>query len=399
MARILIVDKSFAVGGIQTSLINMVKELKDKHEIDVLMFHNDGILKNRFPEGVKIIEPCFLMRLHGMTAAEAKKKGLFTYLMRMLTGVFDRLFTNRFSIWFALLFQKIMRGYDVAIAFHQEDAPRATVSGFYRFVSKKSDARVKIGWIHYVPGTVSFDDTKNLKYMKKMDKLVCVSNSTAKHFASVHPMLANKIDYCYNFHDIERIKMLSDKEPQNLLDKNKFNCFSASRLTAQKAIPRAIRAFAPVMIKNPDVVWYIAGDGSDRAECEQLIYENGLRDRIILLGSLDNPYPYMKRCDLYILPSLSEAAPMVYGEAMICKIPILTSNTVSAVEMVSKEFGLICDNSEEGLRSGFESLILNRELLKVYKQKLDAYDYTNNRSVEKINMLIGERANMVGEVI
>ena len=390
MAKILIVDKSFAVGGIQTSLINMVKELKDKHEIDVLMFHNGGILKNRFPKGVKIIEPCFLMKLHGMTAADAKKKGLFTYLMRMITGVFDRIFTNRFSIWFALLFQKKLKGYDVAIAFHQEDAPRATVSGFYRFVSKKTDALVKIGWIHYVPGTVSFDDRKNVKYMAKMDRLVCVSNSTAENFASIHPVLADKIDYCYNFHDIERIKMLSDSEPKVKFDKSKFNCFSANRLTAQKAVPRAIKAFAPVLRKNPDVVWYIAGDGSDRAECERLIMENGLSEQIILLGATDNPYPYMKQCDLYILPSMAEAAPMVYGEAIICKAPIFTSKNISAVEMVPEEFGLICENSEEGLRSGLEKLLSDRELLKSYKQNLEGYEYTNDRSIDKVAKLIGK---------
>ena len=388
MAKILIVDKSFAVGGIQTSLINMVKELKDKHEIEVLMFHDGGTLKNRFPEDVRIIEPCFLMRLHGMTAADAKKKGILTYGMRILTGIFDRLFTNRFSIWFALLFQKKLKGYDVAIAFHQEDAPRATVSGFYRFVSKKTDAAVKIGWIHYVPGTVSFDDRKNLKYMKNMDKLVCVSHATAENFALAHPVLADKIDYCYNFHDIEKIKTLSESEPNIRFEKNRFYCFSASRLTAQKAIPRAIRAFAPVLQKNPDVVWYIAGDGSDRMECERLIAENGLSEQIVLLGALDNPYPHMKQCDLYILPSLSEAAPMVYGEAMICKAPIFTSGTISASEMVPEEFGCICENSEEGLRNGLDELLSHREQLIAYKKNFDEYEYTNMRSVEKIETLM-----------
>ena len=390
MAKILIVDKSFAVGGIQTSLINMVKELKDKHEIEVLMFHDGGVLKNRFPEGVKIIEPGYLMRIHGMTAAEARKKGIFTYGVRIITGIFDRLFTNRFSIWFALLFQKKLKGYDVAIAFHQEDSPRATISGFYRFVSKKTDATVKIGWIHYMPGAVSFDDRKNVKYMKKMDKLVCVSDSTAKHFASCHPELADKTDFCYNFHDVERIKKLSNETPKVEFDKNKFNCFSANRLTAQKAVPRAIKAFAPALKKNPDVVWYIAGDGSDRAECEQLIGENGLSEQIILLGALDNPYPYMKMCDMYILPSIYEAAPMVYGEAMICKAPIFTSKNISSVEMVPEEFGMICENSEDGLRCGFEKLLSDKEQLKIYKQNLEAHDYSNIRSLEKIKMFVGE---------
>ncbi len=390
MSKILIVDKSFAVGGIQTSLINMVKELKDKHDVEVLMFNNQGTLKSRFPKDVKVIEPCFLMRLHGMTAAEAKKKGFFTYALRMLTGIFDRIFTNRFSIWFALLFQKKLRGYDVAIAFHQEDSPKATVSGFYRFVSKKTDAKVKLGWIHYVRSAVSFDDRKNLKYMKKMDKLVCVSQSTAKDFAREHSEIADKVDYCYNFHDIEKIKTLLNEEPKVKFDNNKLNFFSANRLTKEKAVPRAIKAFAPVLRDNQDVAWYIAGDGNDRAECENLIAQNELENQIILLGALDNPYPYMKQCDLYILASLAEAAPMVYGEAMICKAPIFTSNNLSAVEMVPSEFGLICENSEQGLRSGFNKLLSDRNLIKEYKQNLESFDYTNNRSVDKIKELIAK---------
>lgn len=388
--KLLIVDKSFAVGGIQTSLINMVKELKDTYDITVLMFNNDGVLKTRFPDDVKIIEPCYLMKLHGMSLVDAKKKNFATYILKAMTGVWDRVFTNAFSIWFALMFQKKLTGYDVAIAFHHEDSPKASISGFYRFVYAKTDAPVKLGWIHYDPRFVSYDDKKNRKYMKKMDRLVCVSKGTADNFIKCHPMLENKVEYCYNFQDIERIIELSSRDEKIAHNEGEFMCFSACRLTSQKAIPRAIRAFAPVLRQHPDVKWYIAGDGNERAECEQLIKQENLVDQIVLLGSIDNPYPYMKRCDLYIQPSIYEAAPMVYGEAMICKTPIFTTNTISTFEMVPEDFGLICENSEDGLRSGLEKLLSNREILKVYNQNLEGYDYTNSPSIEKMKMLIGE---------
>ena len=226
--------------------------------------------------------------------------------------------------------------------------------------------------------------------MKKMDKIVCVSKSTANDFALAHPEIASKIDYCYNFHDVEKIKLLLKTEPQVKFDKNKLNCFSANRLTKEKAVPRAIKAFAPVLKNNSDVVWYIAGDGGDRAECERLISELGLDNQVILLGAIDNPYPYMKNCNLYILASLQEAAPMVYGEAMICKAPIFTTENISAKEMVPTDFGLICENSEEGLKNAFDKLLSNRELIKQYKQNLDNYDYTNIRSIEKIKELIAK---------
>lgn len=386
--KVLIVDKSFAVGGIQTALINMVKELKDTCDITVLMFNNDGVLKNRFPNDVKIIEPCYLMKLHGMSISDAKRKNLATYILKAVTGAWDRVFTNTFSIWFALMFQKKLKGYDVAIAFHHEDSPKASISGFYRFVAKKTDAPVKLGWIHYDPRFVSYDDTKNRKYMKKMNKLVCVSKGTADNFIKCHPMFKNKVEYCYNFHDIERILELSSNDEKIVPCKGELVCFSACRLTAQKAIPRAIRAFAPVLHEHRYVKWYIAGDGNERAECEQLIKQENLIDQIVLLGAIDNPYPYMKRCDLYIQPSIYEAAPMVYGEALICKCPIFTTENISSSEMVDNRYGVICENSENGLRTSLSDLLSNRDMITEMRNNLKTYQYTNDICHEQIMKLM-----------
>ena len=386
--KVLIVDKSFAVGGIQTALINMVKALKDTYDITVLMFHNDGVLKNRFPDDVKIIEPSYLIKLHGMSIGDAKKKGFVTFALKAVTGIWDRVFTNCFSVWFALLFQKKLTGYDVAIAFHHEDSPNASISGFYRFVYAKTDAPVKLGWIHYDPRFVSYDDTKNRKYMKKMDKLVCVSKGTADNFVECHPMLADKVEYCYNFQDINRILALASKYEVAVHKKEEFICFSACRLTAQKAIPRAIHAFAPVLRQNPDVKWYIAGDGNERAECEHLIKQYDLTNQVVLLGALDNPYPYMKACDLYIQPSIYEAAPMVYGEALICKCPVFTTENISAAELVDKKYGVICENSEDGLGAGLSKLLADRQAIAEMRNNLGSYQYTNDICLEQIKNLM-----------
>lgn len=384
--KILIVDKSFAVGGIQTALINMVKALKDIYDITVLMFYDDGVLKNHFPNDVKIIEPCYLMKLHGMSINDAKKKNLVTYVLKVATGVLDRVFTNTFSIRFALMFQKKLTGYDVAIAFHHEDSPKASISGFYRFVFFKTDAPVKLGWIHYDPRFVSYNDSKNRKYMKMMDKLVCVSKGTADNFIKCHPMFKNKVEYCYNFQDIDRILALSSKV-EKIHSHGEFVCFSACRLTSQKAIPRAIRAFTPVLRQHRDVKWYIAGDGNERFECEQLIKQENLTNQIVLLGTIDNPYSFMKKCDLYIQPSIYEAAPMVYGEALICQCPIFTTENISSSEMVDKKYGVICENSEVGLRNGLNNLLSNRNLIAEMHKNLETYQYTNDICNEQIRKL------------
>lgn len=388
MKKILIIDKSFAVGGIQTSLINMVKALKDKYEIDVLMFHNKGTLKKHFPEDVNIITPKFLMRLHGMGLKESKSEGKFVYLMRCLTAVFDRIFSNRLSLRFAMFFEKKLKGYDAVIAFHHETSINATVSGFYRYAYRKTDAKIKLGWIHYDPEYISSNDMKNERYMKKMDKIICVSQGTANKFKTWHPSLAQKIDCCYNFQDIDRILRLSQETANLKFDKTKFNCFSACRLSDQKAIPRAIEAFAPVLKNNPDVVWYIAGDGKDRIRCEELIRENNLQEQIVLLGSIDNPYVYMVQSDLYIQPSIYEAAPMVYGEAMICKVPIFTTENISSEEMVKPEFGFICENSLVGMRKALASLLEDRKKITECKNNYNKFEYSNDVCCKKMEELL-----------
>lgn len=385
--KILLINKSFTVGGIQSSMINFINEAKNYFDIDLCVFYDNGQLKDRLSTDVKIIKTNKLLQLHGMYLTDAKKKGIFTYLFRLFLGAFDKIFTNKFFFDFALLFQKKLRGYDVVIAYHHEDSVKAVVSGFYRFAYKKTDAPIKLGWIHYDPYMVGFDDCKNEKYMEKMTKIICVSKGTADVFAKRHPNLKVPIDYCYNMHDIERILEFSKEKIDIEIQTDKFNCFSACRFGPQKAMPRAIRALTPVLKEHTDVRWYIAGDGEDMVEVKRLVSEYGIEESVILLGSIANPYPYFAKCDLYIQPSIYEAAPMVYGEAIICKIPILTTDNISAEEMVPSDYGIICENSEEGLREAFLKIIEDRGIVSQIKKNLEAGQYSNQGIIEKLDSL------------
>ncbi len=385
--KILLVNKSFVVGGIQSSMLNLINAIKDDYDVDVCVFCNEGQLKNRLPEGINVIKTNKLLQLHGMSVGEAKKTGFLMYMFRLFLGAFDRIFTNKLFFNLAMMLQQPLNGYDAVVAYHHEDSPNAVVSGFYRFIDKKTDAPVKLGWIHYDPYKISYDDRKNRKYMERMSKIICVSKGTADIFKKRHPELNVPVDYCYNVQDIDRILTLSKEEPEVLFPKETLNCFSACRFSPQKAIPRAIRAFAPVLKKHPDVRWYIAGDGEDMQEARNLISEHGIEKSVILLGSLSNPYPYFLRSDLYIQPSVYEAAPMVYGEAMICGTPILTTENISAYELVTPEFGMVCENSENGLNKAFFELTENREIITGMRKNLETKTYNNQEILDKLSLL------------
>ena len=387
--KILLVDKSFAYGGIQTSLINLVDALKDRYDIDVLMFYGEGELKSRFPAGVRLLQPSFFVRLHGMTLADAKRtKNPLVILFRYLFAISDKLFTNRLSVAFSLLFQPVLKGYDAAIAFHQEDSPKAIVSGFYRFVLKRTDAPVKLGWVHYDPRRVSYDDTANVKYMKQMDRIVCVSKGCSEVFAAAHPELAEKITYCYNFHDADRIRKLSEQSPAVPMDEQAFCCFSACRLTAEKALVRAINALANTFRRHRDIKWYIAGDGSEREAIASTILINGLEEQIVLLGSQENPFSYMRRADLYLQVSEHEAAPMVFAESLLCGLPVLATKTISAEECILPQYGLICENSATALATAFAGLMEDRGIVAEWKQNLKDYTASAETNVARFADLL-----------
>ncbi len=382
--RILIVNKSFVVGGIQSSMLNMINALKEDYDIDLCVFYNNGQLKDRLPEGINVIKTNKLLQLHGMSVGDAKKSGFFVYLARLFLGGFARLFTNKLFFNIAMMLQKPLKSYDAAIAYHHEDSPNAVVSGFYRFVSKKTDAPIKLGWIHYDPYKISFDDRRNERYMEKMTKIICVSKGTADIFKKRHPNLKVPVDYCYNMQDIGRIQRLRDEKQEVLFSDECFNCFSACRLTAEKGLVRGIKALAPVFKKHKDIFWYIAGDGVEKENIEKAIKAEGLEGRIILLGNQSNPYPYMKNSDLLFSLSYHEAAPMVYMEAKVLHVPVFSTRTSSTEEMLNDGVeDFICENSEEGIRESFSELMNNREKFYSAKMALNSYIGTNDVSMNK----------------
>ena len=92
MKKILFIDKNMDVGGIQTSLINILTELKDDYDVSLLLFSDKGTMKSRIPEGIRIIKTTPLLETIGTPFPELKKSGtveqrmfkLFSYVCTTL---------------------------------------------------------------------------------------------------------------------------------------------------------------------------------------------------------------------------------------------------------------------------------------------------------------------------
>lgn len=390
MKKILIVNKSFELGGIQSSMVNMANELSRLYKVDLFIYNPNGVMKERLNDSVRVLESSWRFKCLGMPLKEAiKTKNSKIIAFRLFAAVWSKLFDNRLPINIAIKHQPKMTGYDLAIAYHQEQRKKTAVSGFTRVVDRCVEAKTKAAWLHFDSSTLDLDSEFNNPFYIKMNKIVCVSQSLMKNFSQRYTELESKMDYCYNFLLYEVIKEKSLEQPQVKFDNEKFICVSACRLTEEKALVRCIYAITDTLKKNSDVIWYIAGEGDERSKIQNVIKSLGLEKQIILLGNQSNPYPYMKNADLLLNVSYHEAAPMVFFESKALGVPVMATRTSSAEELLCNGVdSFICDNSEAGIRRCFEELVNDRNRVKSAKKVLEDYSASNNMSLGKIEDLM-----------
>jgi dolichol-phosphate mannosyltransferase len=124
-------------------------------------------------------------------------------------------------------------------------------------------------------------------------------------------------------------------------------CLFVGRLESRKAPDLLLQSLAKV----PQVNCVFVGDGPMRPALEQLATELGLDSRVAFLGYVRGPdLPALySRAQLLLLPSVSEAMPLVVLEAMACGTPVLASRIAGLPTAVRDyETGLLVDPGDVG---------------------------------------------------
>lgn len=383
MKKILIVNNNMHIGGIQKSLVNLLGEIKNRYDVTLLLLCDIGELRGSIPAGVRVIGAGAALRTLGMTHAEAKMDGALTFLVRSVLVVLTRLFTTRLT--FALLTKSFRAPgeYDAAISYMQNDDKRIFYGGCAELVLNSVKSREKICFVHSDFKSFAGNNAYNIGILNKFDKIAAVSDSAAERLIMAAPGLAGKVRTVHNCINYDEIARLKDEYSPQLSGGVKL--FTAARLHHEKGILRMLPVLKRIKEAGADFVWYVAGDGPDKAEAVRLISEYGLGREVVLLGNLVNPYPYFYRADILLVPSYEEAAPMVFGEAEALGTYIFSTRTASAEELVSgRGIGTVCENTDDAIE---------RELLKVIENfsphKYAASKADNSRCVAEFDALIG----------
>lgn len=160
----------------------------------------------------------------------------------------------------------------------------------------------------------------------------------------------------------------SDKESarQKLkLDSGKFLMMFNRYLEPVYGVKYLLEAFRKFSENKNDVQLLMISDGSGKNDVVKFIAENGLDDKINLIGRVPNSeLPcFLNAADVYVSTSLSDGTSLSLLEAMACGTGLIVTDVPAIKEWVNQSNGIVVPraNTEE-LARAMESYYLNRTL-------------------------------------
>ncbi|GAE35931.1 glycosyltransferase [Halalkalibacter akibai] len=381
------------IGGTEKALLNMISELpQEKYDVTIFMLEKSGGLLNDIPkdvnvefmEGYEDIKDLLSNPPH-LIAWHALKKREFLKAFNLIVLHLIYKITNNRSLFFKYLLknqQSLKDNYDVAVAYA---GPMDVIT---YFVLNKIKAQKKIQWIHFDINKVGFNQAFASKIYTKFDKVYVVSSEGKKLLADKLPKLTHKIDTFYNVISKKNVLALSalGKGFEDGFDGVRI--LTVGRLSLEKGQDLTIPILARLKRNGYKVRWYCIGEGSARTEYQQLIKEYNLEEDFILLGSKQNPYPYMKQCDIYVQPSRHEGYCITLAEARCFNNPIISTNFTGASEQITHgKTGLIVKENYD-LYSNVEQLIINKNLESKIRRNLALDIVDSKKEVYKLYKLI-----------
>ncbi len=388
MKKIAFFTTTFVAGGLEKSLLELIDLLDpNQYEITVFLPNNCGAWTHLLQEKANVVV------LEHESIKFLIKKYLKDFdLIRLLKAVIFRtiaaILSRHNNPKEAKYYVKSMTAYpeqfDITIVY-QILYEQAIASCLFRINSSK-----KVLWVHQDVNEMNPDI---YDWYADFDKVFCVSKSLKTQIQTMFPKLSFKTDVFYNITNPDKIKKMADEHPLELSTcKEQVVLVTVGRLSkikGQDKIPQIARL---LLDKGYNFVWYLIGEGYLETELKEKIEQHNLADNVVLCGRKDNPYPYIKNCDIYVQTSRTEGWCLTVSEAKILNKPIVTTDAGVISEQIENGVnGIITKNdSAEEICNAIESLIINPKLSQSFIEALKKDNSDGNKKeIQKLYNLIG----------
>lgn len=383
--KILIVMPYMKMGGVETSLLSLLKYLDyNKVDVTILLINSFGPLLNDIPKNVKIMEMKFNNKVAELFIGDYQNKAtffqrVFRKVVRELINIKSQItktVENQIYEYGLRNVEPLKEEYDLAIDYHGY--------GFFTtaYVAKNVKATKKITWLH----DEKMDFLKKVEnYLGFYDEFYAVAKSCARIFKSNFPEYANRTEVFYNIIDVNEIKNKSTEPIKDKSFTGDFKIVTVGRLAEQKGYDIAIKAAKIMKDSGYKFKWFAIGDGKLLPQLEKMITDYNLSNQFILLGLKTNPFPYICKADLYVQPSRHEGYGLAIAEAKTLRKPIVATKLDCVMEqIVDGENGFLVDINENDLANRIMDLMDNPEKVKNVVKNLHGNSENYAKQLERL---------------
>jgi glycosyltransferase involved in cell wall biosynthesis len=355
--KLLFVIESLNIGGAERVLLDSVKELRKTHDITVLAVSEYPDLPS-YVDAIKELvnfkrvlryfyKGPWVRRLYSRCVSWLKRVVLFHVSPRMAYRACVR------------------DDYDVEIAFLEGSAARI-LSG------STNQRSAKYAWIHtdMLVNPWSESRYRNVEEeracYRRFDRVFAVSRDVADVFYQKFQLPATFIQ---NIIDDERVRDLSRATGDPYSPGRPMVLVAIGRMVEVKGYDRLLAVASRLKQKSFDFQLHFIGGGEDEENLKRLAASLSL-DNVVFHGYQDNPYPYLVNADLYVCSSYAEGFSSTVAESLILETPVITTDCAGMRDLLGEsEWGMIVENSTEGLFEGLTALLEDRALLDTYAQR------------------------------
>ena len=302
--KVLVLHGHLSMGGEERVLLSVLKNLVElNYDVDLLITWNHGennLFENEIPEKVN-----------------------YKFLFDNYNGknkLIKEIYRIRVKATYLKKVEKIIKEnkYDVIIDYS---------SNLLKY--NNFDIKVPVfAWIHF---SLTFGEKlsadkieKYKKQYKKYDKILAICDTMRDEFVEILGMDKNKVELVYNPIDLEAIRKKAeniDKKYENYLKQDYF--LQVSRLTEQKQPEHLVDIYYKLKQQGIKEKLYFIGNGEKVELIKQKIKEYKLENDVILLGQIENPYPFFKNAKLFVHTGKYEGLPTVLLESLAFGTPVV----------------------------------------------------------------------------